>query len=123
MRYSDYLNQVNVRHRTVNYNLLTSKNKSGDKGSLAPSKIELSAKQAFDLLAPYCSSRIMEQVKAVVPLAAYLMIFQILVLRHPIEAALILCLGFYRLILHINHLSFRTVLKTTKIMHRIMLCR
>ena len=80
MRYSDYLNQVNVRHRTVNYNLLTSKNKSKDKGSLAPPKIELSAKQAFDLLAPYCSSRIMEQVKAVVPLAAYLMIFQILVL-------------------------------------------
>ena len=78
MRYSDYLNQVNVRHRTVNYNLLTAKSKS-DTGSLTPPKIDLSAKQAFDLLAPYCSSRIMEQVKAVVPLAAYLMIFQILV--------------------------------------------
>ena len=23
MRYSDYLNQVNVRHRTINHNLLT----------------------------------------------------------------------------------------------------
>ena len=99
MRYSDYLNQVNVRHRTVSYNLLTSKSKSKDKGSLAPPKIELSAKQAFDLLVPYCSSRIMEQVKAVVPLAAYLMIFQILVLRHPIDAALILCLGLIAVII------------------------
>lgn len=98
MRYSDYLNKVNVRHRTVNYNLLTSKSKSGT-GSLAPPKINLSAKQAFDLLAPYCSSRIMEQVKAVVPLAAYLMIFQILVLRHPIEAALVLCLGLIAVII------------------------
>ena len=98
MRYSDYLNQVNVRHRTVNYNLLTSKSKS-DTGSLAPPKIDLSAKQAFDLLAPYFSSRIMEQVKAVVPLAAYLMIFQILVLRHPIEAALVLCLGLVAVII------------------------
>ena len=98
MRYSDYLNQVNIRHRTVNYNLLTSKSKS-DTGSLAPPKIDLSAKQAFNLLAPYCSSRIMEQVKAVVPLAAYLMIFQILVLRHPIEAALVLCLGLIAVIL------------------------
>ncbi len=98
MRYSDYLNKVNVRHRTVNYNLLTSKSKSGT-GSLAPPKIDLSAKQAFNLLAPYCSSRIMEQVKAVVPLAAYLMIFQILVLRHPIEAALVLCLGLIAVII------------------------
>lgn len=98
MRYSDYLNQVNIRHRTVNYNLLTSKSKS-DTGSLAPPKIDLSAKQAFNLLAPYCSSRIMEQVKAVVPLAAYLMIFQILVLRHPIEAALVLCLGLIAVII------------------------
>ena len=98
MRYSDYLNKVNVRHRTVNYNLLTSKSKSGT-GSFAPPKIDLSAKQAFDLLAPYCSSRIMEQVKAVVPLAAYLMIFQILVLRHPIEAALVLCLGLIAVII------------------------
>ena len=98
MRYSDYLNKVNVRHRTVNYNLLASKSKSGT-GSLAPPKIDLSAKQAFDLLAPYCSSRIMEQVKAVVPLAAYLMIFQILVLRHPIEAALVLCLGLIAVII------------------------
>ena len=99
MRYSDYLNQVNVRHRTVNFNLLTSKDKSQEKGSLAPQKIELTAKQAFDLLAPYCSSRIMEQVKAVVPLAAYLMIFQILVLRHPIDSALALCLGLIAVII------------------------
>ena len=99
MRYSDYLNQVNVRHRTINHNLLTALAKPSASGSLAPPKIDLSFKQAFDLLAPYCSSRIMEQVKAVVPLAAYLMIFQILVLRHPIESAVVLCLGLVAVII------------------------
>ena len=99
MRYSDYLNQVNVRHRTINHNLLTALAKPSASGSLAPPKIDLSFKQAFDLLAPNCSSRIMEQVKAVVPLAAYLMIFQILVLRHPIESAVVLCLGLVAVII------------------------
>lgn len=41
----------------------------------------------------------MEQVKAVVPLAAYLMIFQILVLRHLIESAVVLCLGLVAVII------------------------
>ena len=74
-------------------NLLTSKNKEEDHSSLVHSKIKLNIKQTFDLLAPYCSSRIVEQLKAVVPLAAYLMIFQILVLRQPIEEAFILFCG------------------------------
>ena len=99
MRYADYMNKVNVRHRTVNYNLLTTKKTVSDTVSLAPPKVDLTAKQAFNLLAPYCSSRIMEQVKAVVPLAAYLMIFQLLVLRHPIEAALVLCFGLIAVII------------------------
>ena len=99
MRYADYMNKVNVRHRTVNYNLITTKKTVSDTVSLAPPKVDLTAKQAFNLLAPYCSSRIMEQVKAVVPLAAYLMIFQLLVLRHPIEAALVLCFGLIAVII------------------------
>ena len=44
MRYSDYLNQVNVRHRTINHNLLTALAKPSASGSLAPPKIDLSFK-------------------------------------------------------------------------------
>ena len=93
MRFSEYLNQVNVKHKTISFNLLTSKNKEEDHSSLVQPKIKLNAKQTFDLLAPYCASRIVEQLKAVVPLAAYLMIFQILVLRQPVEEAFILFCG------------------------------
>ena len=93
MRFSEYLNQVNVKHKTISFNLLTSNNKGEDHSSLVQPKIKLNAKQTFDLLAPYCASRVVEQLKAVVPLAAYLMIFQILVLRQPVEEAFILFCG------------------------------
>ena len=53
----------------------------------------LSFNQAIELLAPYCGIRIIEQLKAVAPLAAYLMLFQLLVLRHPVDSALTLCFG------------------------------
>ena len=87
MRYSDYLNQVAVRHRTASFNDLTRLSPG------APEPIDVSFKQAVGLLWPYTSTRIMEQVSAVVPLAAYLMLFQLFVLQQPIEAALTLCLG------------------------------
>ena len=55
--------------------------------------IELSFAQVIELLGPYCGVRVLEQLKAVVPLAAYLMLFQLLVLRHPVEAAITLGFG------------------------------
>ena len=53
----------------------------------------MSFSQSVEILGPYCGIRILDQLKAVVPLAAYLMLFQILVLRHPIDSAITLCLG------------------------------
>ncbi len=87
MRYSDYLNQVAVRHRTASFNDLTRLSP----GATQP--IDVSFKQAIGLLWPYTATRIMEQVSAVVPLAAYLMLFQLFVLQQPIGSALTLCLG------------------------------
>jgi hypothetical protein len=49
--------------------------------------------QVMVLLAPYCGLRVFDQLKAVAPLAAYLMLFQLLILRHPIESAVTLCFG------------------------------
>ena len=89
-RYSQYLNAAAVRHRSVSYNALAPiVDGSGQK----PGKISLSFNQAIELLAPYCGIRIIEQLKAVAPLAAYLMLFQLLVLRHPVDSALTLCFG------------------------------
>ena len=92
MRYSDYLNSVAVKHRTVSYNAITPKPQKGHSSASLP-RIKVTFSQALELLAPYCGSRIIGQLKAVVPLAAYLTLFQLLVLRHPVEAALSLGFG------------------------------
>ena len=53
-------------------------------------RLDITLQQSLALIGPYCYTRIMDQVKAVVPLAAYLILFQILILRHPIDSALML---------------------------------
>ena len=88
MRYSDYLNAVSFKHKTISYNILAPAVDPNSQGR--PAKLDVSLKQSLALIGPYCFSRIMEQVKAVVPLAAYLILFQTLILRHPIDSALML---------------------------------
>jgi hypothetical protein len=90
VRYSQYLNAAAVRHRSVSYNALAP---IVDGKGQKPGRISLSFNQVIDLLAPYCGLRIVEQLKAVAPLAAYLMLFQLLVLRHPVDSAMTLCFG------------------------------
>ena len=90
VRYSQYLNAAAVRHRSVSYNSLAP---IVDGKGQRPSQIKMSFSQAMELLAPYCGLRVIEQLKAVAPLAAYLMLFQLLVLRHPVDSALTLCFG------------------------------
>ena len=90
--YAKYLDAVTIRHRSVSYNQLAP---AGDPSfvDLKPKKLDLSFSQSVEILGPYCGIRIMDQLKAVVPLAAYLMLFQVLILRHPIDSAITLCLG------------------------------
>ena len=92
LTYAKYLDAVTIRHRSVSYNQLAP---AGDPSvvNLKPKKLDLSFSQSVEILGPYCGIRIMDQLKAVVPLAAYLMLFQVLILRHPIDSAISLCLG------------------------------
>ena len=79
-----------MRHRSVSYNALAP---IVDGRGQKPGRISLNFNQAVELLAPYCGIRVIEQLKAVAPLAAYLMLFQLLVLRHPVDSAMTLCFG------------------------------
>ena len=97
MKFSDFIHESEVNHNTLSYNLLTPKPSKGK--SLKPGKIKVSPSKALSLLAPYTISRIMEQVKAVVPLAAYLFLFQLLILRQPISSSVTICLGLIAVII------------------------
>ena len=97
MKYSDFLHESEVQHKTISYDLLTPKPVKGKK--LVPEKIKIGPSKALSLLAPYTFTRVMDQVKAVVPLAAYLFLFQLLILRQPISSATTICLGLVAVII------------------------
>ena len=92
MRYSDYIKSVHFKHKSISYNLLTKKGPDNQ-------KIKVSGQQAFNLIKPYCSTRIFEQMKAVIPLALYLILFQFFVLQYPVQDFLALLGGLISVIL------------------------
>ena len=99
MKYSDYIHESEIKHRTISYNLLTPKPIASDPDALKAKKIKVGPIKALSLVGPYTSVRIMEQLKAVFPLAAYLFLFQLLILRQPIGEASTICLGLVAVII------------------------
>ena len=93
MRYGEFVAKHKIRHTELSYNLLTPKPDPSGEKSLRPASIQITPSRAAALLGPYVGVRITEQLKAVVPLAAYLMIFQLLVLNYPIPDAFSLFVG------------------------------
>lgn len=57
------------------------------------SKIKIGFKQAVGLLGPYIKNKIVEQIKSVLFIVLYLIVFQILVLRMPIEHSAMIAAG------------------------------
>lgn len=97
VRYGDYVQAVTVDSDDISYSKLMppepSKDSNGDEVAHKPEKLKMSNLDMYRLLQPYVSTRFMDQVKAVVPLAAYLGLFQILVLQTPVADAGLLSLG------------------------------
>ena len=93
LRYSSVLRSNAVRHQEISYNELTPKPVRGKKDSLKPKRLRLGFEQTMALLMPYSGVRVLEQMKAVIPLALYLVLFQLIILRQPVEAALLLVGG------------------------------
>ena len=99
MKYGTYIAKYKIRHSTISYNQLTPKPDADGEKSLRPSKIRVTPRYALALLRPYCSSRFLEQVRAVLPLAVYLALFQVFVLQYPIQAVSTLLVGLLAVII------------------------
>ena len=61
MKYSDFVHESEIQHKTISYNLLTGG--KSNKKSLKPEKIKVGPAKAISLLAPYTYVRIVEQLK------------------------------------------------------------
>jgi len=85
----------------VNLNDLYPKPGQDADGNLVPTAIKPvkhDTGEVYRLLKPYVSVRFRDQFKAVVPLAAYLALFLIVVLRQPVDDALLLTAGLFSVI-------------------------
>ncbi len=80
IRFGDYLQEVGVRHRQVSYVDLQAVSTPGERIRLRPA-------QVLTILRPYVGPRFFDQVRSVAPLAAYLALFQALVLETPVQDA------------------------------------
>jgi hypothetical protein len=100
-RFGDYRRVQTARRNELSYNAFNPKLEWDAEGNLIPlpsPRVKLNAAEAFRLLQPYVSVRFMEQVKAVIPLAVYLALFQILFLQQRVEDSWIITGGLFAVI-------------------------
>lgn len=96
IRFGDYVQAVTVDSDSISYSKMLPKPKldrNGKEIPMRPEKLQLTGSDVYNLLQPYLSVRLMEQVSAVIPLAAYLVLFQLIVLQRSILGATEITLG------------------------------
>lgn len=97
-RMGEYQRIMTTEHNELSLNSLISPLERDKDGNLLPAPplfIKLNASETFRLLQPYVSVRFREQVKAVVPLAVYLALFQLLILRQIVEDSWVIIGGLF----------------------------
>lgn len=94
IKYGDFLKETQANHREISYNKLTPK-----EGQQTAQKIALRRIDIYRLLQPYISVRFLEQLKAVVPLALYLLFFQLFILRQEVDDITIIIFGLFSVII------------------------
>ncbi|MCW8931595.1 MAG: DUF1538 domain-containing protein [Gammaproteobacteria bacterium] len=102
IRFGAFVREVNSRHRYLSYNHVTPKPIIDDNGESVPyhaPKFKLRTGVAFRLIQPYVQVRLVDQIRAVLPLALYLVLFQIIVLRSDVADAWIISGGLVAVIL------------------------
>ena len=90
VRFGDFVRVLNVTQRKVSFNDLAKMS-----GGKKDDKIQVTGKDVYRILGPYTSVRFMEQAKAVIPLALYLMLFQFFVLRQSVQDSVVIGGGLF----------------------------
>ncbi len=98
IRYGDFVREVNLHHRRLSFNRLTPAGERRGDGSYrpyAPERLRLDVFEVSRLVGPYSATRFLEQTRAVAPLAAYLALFQLLILRAAVADSWTITLGLF----------------------------
>ncbi|MBT3396280.1 MAG: DUF1538 domain-containing protein, partial [Alphaproteobacteria bacterium] len=88
IRFGEFIREISANQRAISYNELTPDPKFDADGNEVPYRAPRLRLRGIDiqrLLTPYVGVRVLDQVRTVVPLALYLMLFQILILRQGVS--------------------------------------
>jgi hypothetical protein len=101
VRFADFEHAHRAAYREISANLILPAPQLDARGRREPLGLEavsLTLGEALRLVQPYVSRRFFDQVKAVVPLAVYLALFQLLILRHAVEDSWLITAGLFAVI-------------------------
>jgi hypothetical protein len=93
VRFGTYLQESRVLQRRVKYSEVVALQAEEGAAAGDRSQLALRPKDVARLVRPYVTVRFVEQLKAVVPLALYLLLFQLFVLHQPVRDAGIIAGG------------------------------
>jgi len=94
IRFGDYTRDAQANYTQISYNDLTNQTDAPKQD-----RIQLRSLDIYRLIKPYVSVRFMEQVYGLLPLALYLVLFQIFMLRQSITDASTISAGLFAVIL------------------------
>ena len=99
IRFGAYLREINIKQRPVSYALLSPQLSPDARGAYQPARLQLRGIDVYRLLQPYLSIRLRDQIKAVLPLAGYLALFQLLILKQDVTDSWIISGGLLSVII------------------------
>jgi len=102
IRFGDFVREITIQQKQLSYNELTpevSKDAEGKELPYKPEKLEIRSVDVYNILEPYISTRLKDQVKAVVPLAIYLVLFQLIILRQNVAESWVITGGLVSVII------------------------
>ncbi len=96
IRFGSFVRAITLQQREVSYNDLVPQpqfDEAGNELPCLPTKLKLRPIESYRLIKPYVSIRFIDQARAVVPLAIYLVLFQLLILRQGVEGSWVISTG------------------------------
>lgn len=102
IRFGAFIREVRAHQDHISFNDLVPEpviDEDGNKVYPAAPAVKVRALDVYRLLTPYLTVRVMDQVKAVVPLAVYLMLFQLLILRQGVIDSGVIIAGLFAVII------------------------
>jgi len=102
IRFGDFIGEARVNQHFIRYDNLIPKpvlDASGAEIPIKTKKVRLRTLDVYRLLTPYILVRLQSQIKAVIPLAAYLVLFQVLILRQSVIDHWVITVGLLAVII------------------------